>query len=205
MLKRLFDITLSLIGIILLLPLLALIAFAIKLTSRGPVFYYGERVGRSGKTFKIIKFRTMVPDAERLGSSVTAQGDPRLTKTGRFLKRHKLDELPQLFNILKGEMSFVGPRPEIKMFIDLIPKEERDIILTVRPGLTDLATLYSQEEGILRESPDPEKSYVEVVLPKKTKLQIDYVRNRSFFLDLKILLKTFIRLIVIIFTSGEKL
>lgn len=200
MLKRLFDITLSLIGIIGLLPLLGTIALAIKLTSRGGVFYFGERVGRWGKTFKIIKFRTMAPDAERLGSSVTAHNDPRLTKFGKFLKRHKLDELPQLFNILKGEMSFVGPRPEIKMFIDLLPQKEKEIILSVPPGLTDLATLYSQEEKILRGSPNPEKSYVEVVLPQKTKLQIDYVRNRSFFLDLKILLKTSLGLIGLIFT-----
>lgn len=196
MLKRLFDIGLSLWGIILTSPLLGLIALAIKLTSKGPVFYQGERVGRLGKTFKIIKFRTMVPDAEQLGSSVTSHDDPRLTTFGKFLKRHKLDEIPQLFNILKGEMSFVGPRPEIRMFVDLLPEEERNIIFSVRPGLTDLATLYSREGEILKESACPEKSYVEVVLPKKTKLQIEYVKNCSLSLDLKIILKTALRLIV---------
>ncbi len=194
MLKRLFDIILSLLGLILTSPLLGLVALILKLTSRGPIFYTGERVGKGEKTFKILKFRTMVPDAEKLGGGVTTNKDPRLTKIGRFLRKSKLDELPQLLNILKGDMSFVGPRPEIKRYVELIPPECRSIIYSIRPGLTDLATLYSREVETLEKSPNPEKTYLEQLLPLKIKLQIEYVKTHSFLGDIKLIFKTIFRM-----------
>jgi lipopolysaccharide/colanic/teichoic acid biosynthesis glycosyltransferase len=172
-----------------------LIAIIIKITSEGPILYKGKRVGRDRKTFKILKFRTMIPDAEKLGGSVTSADDLRLTKLGFFLKKYKLDELPQLINILKGEMSFVGPRPEVREYIDAIAERERGIILSIRPGLTDLATLWNfSEEERLRGALNPEKMYAEQIRPEKTKLQLEYIKKRSFVLDLKIILKTILKL-----------
>ncbi len=195
MLKRLFDIIFSFLGLIIVSPLLVLIAIIVKLTSRGSVFYRGVRVGRKGKLFKILKFRTMIPDAERLGGSATSADDSRLTNFGKFLKRYKVDELPQLFNVLRGEMSFVGPRPEVKMYIDILAEKEKKIILSIRPGMTDLATLWDfREEDALKGSLDPEKTYADKIRPTKTKMQIDYIKNRSFLLDLKIIFKSIIRI-----------
>jgi len=195
MLKRLFDIIFALLGLILVLPLLLLIAIIIKMTAGGPVFYKGQRVGKNGRLFKIWKFRTMIPDAEKQGGSATSANDSRLTKLGKFLKRYKLDELPQLFNILRGEMSFVGPRPEVSFYVNMMAEEERKIILSVRPGMTDLASLWDfREEEVLKGSPDPEKTYMEKIRPTKIKLQLDYVKNRSFWLDLKIILKTILKI-----------
>ena len=195
MLKRLFDIIFALLGLILVLPLLLLIAIIIKMTAGGPVFYKGQRVGKNGRLFKIWKFRTMIPDAEKQGGTATSANDSRLTKLGKFLKRYKLDELPQLFNILRGEMSFVGPRPEVSFYVNMMAEEERKIILSVRPGMTDLASLWDfREEEVLKGSPDPEKTYMEKIRPTKIKLQLDYVKNRSFWLDLKIILKTILKI-----------
>jgi len=195
MLKRLFDIIFALLGLILVLPLLLLIAIIIKMTAGGPVFYKGQRVGKNGRLFKIWKFRTMIPDAEKQGGSATSANDSRLTKLGKFLKRYKLDELPQLFNILRGEMSFVGPRPEVSFYVNMMAEEERKIILSVRPGMTDLASLWDfREEEVLKGSPDPEKTYMEKIRPTKIKLQLEYVKNRSFWLDLKIILKTILKI-----------
>jgi len=195
MLKRLFDIIFSLFGLILISPLFLVIAILIKLSSPGPVFYRGERIGRKGKYFRIFKFRTMVVDAENLGGPSTAADDPRLLKIGNFLKRFQLDEIPQLINVLKGEMSLVGPRPEVKMYVDMMTPEERNVILSVTPGMTDLASLWNFHEGeILKGSSDPEKTYQEKIWPEKKRLQIKYVKNRSFLLDLKIILKTIIKL-----------
>ena len=195
MLKRLFDIIFALLGLILVSPLLLLIAIIIKMTAGGPVFYKGQRVGKNGRLFKIWKFRTMIPDAEKQGGSATSANDSRLTKLGKFLKRYKLDELPQLFNILRGEMSFVGPRPEVSFYVNMMAEEERKIILSVRPGMTDLASLWDfREEEVLKGSPDPEKTYMEKIRPTKIKLQLDYVKNRSFWLDLKIILKTILKI-----------
>lgn len=191
MIKRLFDIIFSLFGLILFLPLFLVIGVLIKKKSPGPAFYRGERIGKNGKPFRIFKFRTMVPDAERLGGPSTAADDPRLLKIGHFLKKYHLDELPQLINVLKGEMSLVGPRPEVKMYVDMMTDEERNIILSVRPGMTDLASLWNfQEQEILKGSLDPEKTYQEKIRPEKIRLQIEYVKNRSFLLDLKIIIKT---------------
>ena len=195
MLKRLFDIVFSLFGLILVCPLLLVIAVLIKLESPGQAFYRGERVAKNGKPFKIFKFRTMVLNAEKLGGPSTAGDDPRLLKIGLFLKKYQLDELPQLINVLKGEMSLVGPRPEVKMYVDMMSNEKRKTILSIKPGMTDLASLWNfHESDVLKGSPDPEKTYQEEIRPKKIQLQLEYVKNRSFWLDLKIILKTILKI-----------
>ena len=194
MLKRLFDIVFSLFGLALVSPLFLVIAVLIKLESPGQAFYRGERVAKNGKPFKIFKFRTMVPAAEKLGGPSTAGDDPRLLKIGHFLKKYQLDELPQLINVLKGEMSFVGPRPEVKMYVDMMSSEEKRIILSVPQGMTDLASLVNfHESDVLKGSPDPEKTYMEKIRPEKIRLQIEYVKNRSFLSDLKIVVKTILK------------
>lgn len=188
--KRLFDVCLSLCGIVLLSPVLVAIAVAIKLGSRGPVFYRGRRTGLNGTAFHIFKFRTMVSNAEKIGGPSTADGDPRVTAIGRFLRKYKLDELPQLFNVFSGEMSIVGPRPEVPVYTDLFTQEEKRI-LSVRPGITDWATLWNPDEGaLLAGEPDPEKAYLEKVRPTKIKLQLKYVDNPSMAADLKIVFST---------------
>lgn len=190
MLKRAFDFLSSLIGLILISPVLVTIAILIKKEDGGPVFYRGVRVGRFGKPFRIFKFRTMVLNAEKLGGPSTADDDPRITKTGKFIRKFKLDELPQLLNVLKGEMSIVGPRPEVQMYVDMFTDEEKSI-LNVRPGITDWASMWNPDEGaILAGSPDPEKTYIEKIRPEKIRLQLKYVRERSFLVDLKIIFKT---------------
>lgn len=195
MVKRLFDITLSFFGLVITSPLLVLIASLIKLDSPGPAFFRGTRIGKFGKPFKIFKFRTMVAEAEKLGGPSTASDDPRLTKVGKFLKKYQLDELPQLINVLKGEMSLVGPRPEVKMYVDMMTKEEKETILSFRPGMTDLASLWDFHEGeILKGSPDPEKTYQEKIRPEKIRLQLEYVKSHSFWLDLKIIFKTILKI-----------
>jgi len=195
MIKRLFDISLSLIGLIVIFPLLLILSFLIKLGSKGPVFYKGERIGRFGKPFKIFKFRSMVENADKIGGPSTASDDPRLTKIGKFMKEYQLDELPQLINVLKGEMSFVGPRPEVKVYVDMMNDEDRKTILSVTPGMTDLASLWNFHEGeILKGSTNPEKTYMEKIRPKKIELQKEYVKNQSFLLDLKIIIKTVLKL-----------
>lgn len=195
MLKRLFDFILSLFGLILISPLLALVALLIKFDSKGPVFYRGERIGKGGKAFRIFKFRTMVENAEKLGGPSTAGDDPRLTKIGKILKRYQLDELPQLINVMKGEMSFVGPRPEVPFYVNMMSEEEKKIILSVPQGMTDLASLWNFHEGeILQGSLDPEKTYQEKIRPEKIRLQMEYVKNRSFLLDLKIVVKTIFKI-----------
>ena len=195
MLKRLFDIVFSLFGLILISPLLLVVAVLIKISSPGPVFYRGERIGKSGKPFRIFKFRTMVANAENLGGPSTAGDDPRLTKIGNFLKKYQLDELPQLINVMAGDMSLVGPRPEVKIYIDMMTEEERSVILSTKPGMTDLASLWNfHENEVLKGSADPEKTYMEKIRPEKIRLQMEYVKNRSFLLDLKIVIKTILRI-----------
>jgi len=195
MVKRLFDIIFSLSGLILTSSLFLVIAVLIKLESPGPVFYRGVRVGRDGKLFRIFKFRTMVKNAEKMGGPSTAADDPRLLKIGKFLKKFQLDELPQLINVLKGEMSLVGPRPEVPFYVNMMSDGERKIILSVRSGMTDYASLWNFREGeILKGSADPEKAYVEKIRPEKIRLQMKYVKNRSFLLDLKIIIKTILKI-----------
>ena len=194
MAKRFFDLIFSALGLIIASPLLAILSLAIKISSPGPVFFRGERIGKNGNPFKIYKFRSMVENAEELGGPSTASDDPRLTKIGLFLKKFQLDELPQLINVIRGQMSFVGPRPEVKMYVDMMTEEERNTILSVSPGMTDLASLWNFHEGeILKGSADPEKTYLEKIRPEKIRLQIKYVKERSFLLDIKIILKTILK------------
>jgi len=183
------------IALVIVAPLLAPAALMVKLSSRGPVFYRGTRVGLNGKLFPMLKFRTMVVDAESLGGSATAADDPRITRFGKFLRRYKLDELPQFFNVLLGDMSLVGPRPEVQKYVNLYSAEEK-AILTVRPGITDWASIWnSNEAAVLEGSRDPERTYEELIRPTKLALQLLYVRDHSFFVDLKILFHTAVKLI----------
>jgi lipopolysaccharide/colanic/teichoic acid biosynthesis glycosyltransferase len=195
MIKRLFDIIFSFLGLLFLWPLFLVIGFLIKRESPGPIFYRGERIGKNGKPFKIFKFRTMIVDAEKSGVYSTSSDDHRLLKIGNFLKKYQLDELPQLINVLKGDMSLVGPRPEVKKFIDMMTPEERNVILSVKPGMTDLASLWNFHEGeVLKGSKDPDKDYQEKIWPTKKKLQIEYIKKQSFWLDIKIILKTIFKI-----------
>jgi len=194
-LKRTFDIITSLIGLVLFGPLIFFLIIFIKLDSPGPAFYCGERVGRFGRTFRIFKFRTMVADAEKRGGPSTASDDPRITGVGRFLRKYKLDELPQLINVLKGEMSIVGPRPEVLTEVETYTNEERRI-LEVRPGITDWASLTFHNEGeILKGSPDPHQAYREKIKPEKMRLALKYIDERSFLTDIKIILETLLTLV----------
>jgi len=180
----------SLFGIMLLNPLIVFIALIIKLDSSGPVFYRGVRVGRYGKPFRIFKFRTMVTDAEKLGGTSTPDDDPRITSIGRFLRKYKLDELPQLINVLKGEMSFVGPRPQFKWAVELYSEEEK-LLLSVRPGITDYASIkFRNEAEILKGSTNPDRDYLEKIAPEKIRLGLEYVEKRSLLIDLKIIFAT---------------
>ena len=194
MIKRAFDICASFFGLILISPALLAIAIAIKRDSPGPVFYRGERIGKNGRPFKIFKFRTMVVNADSIGPSSTAADDTRITKVGRFIRnKYQLDEFPQLINVLKGDMSLVGPRPQVPWAVELYTTEEKETILSVRPGMTDWASVKFPNEGeILLGSKDPDKDYLEKIAPEKTRLQIEYVKNHSFMVDLNILAKTFL-------------
>ncbi len=190
MAKRLFDLACSIAGLILLAPVLIVIAAAIKLEDGGPIFYRGLRVGQFGDPFQMLKFRTMVVDAERIGGSSTAEDDPRITRVGRFLRTYKLDELPQLINVLRGDMSLVGPRPQVAWAVALYDEEQREL-LRVRPGITDYASIRFRNEGeILRGSIDPDRDYLERIAPEKIRLGLTYVRRHNLWIDLKILLAT---------------
>lgn len=191
MIKRLFDIIFSLLGLIVTLPTMLILAFLIKKECPGPAFYRGERVGKSGGIFKIFKFRSMVMNADKIGGPSTSADDPRLLKIGKFMKKYQLDELPQFINILWGDMSFVGPRPEVPSEVATYDEETKKIILSVKPGLTDLATLENVHEGeILRGAADPHEAYRKLIQPQKLKLAKEYVIKRSFWLDMKIIIKT---------------
>lgn len=194
--KRFFDFICSLIGLFVLSPFLFFIALRIKKEDHGPVFYRGERVGLHGELFRIFKFRTMVVDAEKLGASSTSDDDVRITRVGKLLRKYKLDELPQLINVLVGDMSLVGPRPEVKKFTDLYRDEEK-AILAVRPGITDWASLWNSDEGaLLKDSVDPDKDYMEKIRPEKIRLQLKYVREKSFWIDIKIIFLTLKTIII---------
>lgn len=191
MAKRLMDLVLSSLGLLLLSPLLFAIALWIKFDSRGPVFFRQERVGRFGRPFRIHKFRTMVVDAERRGAQITVGRDARITKAGAWLRAAKLDELPQLLDVLAGTMSLVGPRPEVPRYVALYPQATRDKVLSVRPGITDSASLAYRDEGtLLAAAADPERTYTEVVLPAKLKLAADYVDHASLGTDLRLIAAT---------------
>ena len=195
MTKRIFDIIFSLFGIVITFPIWILAVFLIKKDSPGPVFYIAKRIGKGGVPFRMYKFRTMVNNADKIGGPSTPGDDIRLTKTGKFLKRFQIDELPQLINILKGDMSFVGPRPEVKMYVDMMTEEEKNVILSVKPGITDYASLWNFSEWkVLSGSMDPERDYLEKIRPKKIRLQIKYVKERNFWIDIKIILKTILKI-----------
>ncbi len=188
--KRLFDIAAALAGLIVLAPLLALAALWIKLDSPGPVFFRQQRVGRHGKLFYIYKFRTMAA-APDTSAQLTVGADRRITGAGAFLRKHKLDELPQLINVLQGAMSLVGPRPEVPRYVACYPPAVRAIVLSVAPGITDWASiLYREESAILGRAADPERAYVETILPTKLDYYVRYVRERSFWTDLRIIAST---------------
>jgi len=194
--KRLFDISVAIVGLIFFLPLLLVVAIVIKLDSVGPVLFRQRRMGKDFKPFEIYKFRTMVQDAPQKGGRITFGEDPRITRVGRVLRRAKIDELPQVINVLKGDMSLVGPRPEVPEFVELF-RADYEEILTVRPGITDLASLkYRNEADILARSENPEKEYVTRVLPEKISLAREYIRESSFLFDLKIILRTLRRVVV---------
>lgn len=185
-LKRLFDIAASAIGLLLLAPVLLGIAIWIKRDSPGPVFFRQERIGRHGQPFRIYKFRSMRQD--NAGLQITVGEDARITRSGRFIRAYKLDELPQLINVLLGDMSIVGPRPEVPRYVALYPAEVRAEVLSVRPGITDLASVqYRSESTLLAQSSNPEQTYVDTILPAKLALCRQYVRERSFWLDLHII------------------
>ena len=201
--KRAFDFTLSLIALIVLSPVLIAVALIIKFGSPGPVFYRGLRIGMKGRPFHISKFRTMVIDAEKLGGSATAEDDPRITPIGKFLRRHKLDELPQFLNVFFGDMSLVGPRPEVEKYVQMYNDEEM-AILDLKPGITDWASIWnSNEAAVLEGSKDPEKTYEELIRPTKLALQLFYGRNHSLSIDIKILAHTLCKLLFKDWTPKE--
>lgn len=177
-----------------IIPIIVVISMAVKLDSSGSVFYLGVRTGRYGKPFKIYKFRTMVPDAEKIGGGTTALNDPRVTGLGAFLRKYKLDELPQFFNVLNGSMSFVGPRPELSAYTDNY-KDFEKCILDVRPGITDLSSLEFSSLGECVGSDDSDRIFEEKILPIKNQLRVKYVQTQSFFLDIKIIIKTVFKII----------
>lgn len=188
-LKRAFDVVASALGLLLLSPLLLVLALWVKLDSPGPVFFRQERVGRHGQPFRIIKFRSMRVDHD--GPQITVGDDARITRSGRFIRACKFDELPQLINVLLGDMSLVGPRPEVPRYVALYPPEVHDEVLSVRPGITDWASVqYRSESSLLAASSDPEVTYTTVILPAKLALYQQYVRQRSFWLDCRIICMT---------------
>lgn len=190
MAKRLFDIIFSLVGIFLILPFFIIICLIIIIESRGGVFYSQTRVGKNNVDFKILKIRTMYKDSDKKGLLTVGSRDARITKTGYFLRKYKIDELPQLLNILAGQMSFVGPRPEVRKYVALYNAEQMKV-LSVRPGLTDLASLmYYNESEYLSTFEDPEQNYIQVVMPHKIALNLEYIRKQNFWQDIKIIFKT---------------
>lgn len=196
MVKVIFDFISALLGVIFLAPVLLLIAILIKLSSKGPVLFIQNRVGKNGKMIGVYKFRTMIVDAEKLGLKITVDNDPRVTSVGNKLRKFKLDELPQLFNVLNGSMSLVGPRPEVIEYMDKYPCDIRKKILSVRPGITDLASIeFRDENKILAGVENPSKTYIEEILPIKQNYYLDYVENQSLFLDIQIIFKTIVAIV----------
>jgi lipopolysaccharide/colanic/teichoic acid biosynthesis glycosyltransferase len=189
--KRLFDLFFVIPGLLVLSPVLLIIVLTIKLRDGGNVLFKQVRVGKNGKHFKVLKFRTMVLNAESIGNKVTTGDDPRITPIGKILRKYKLDELPQLFNVLKGEMSLVGPRPEVPEYVEFYPNETRNIVLSVPPGMTDKASIeFVNENDLLSGSTDPVSDYKNKVLPIKLDYYVKYVNERSLWLDFKLILKT---------------
>jgi lipopolysaccharide/colanic/teichoic acid biosynthesis glycosyltransferase len=196
MIKRLLDMILSAAGILIATPILIIAAIAIKLDTKGPVIFSQERIGRHFGTFRIYKLRSMTAATSATGPAITVAGDARVTRVGRILRKTKIDELPQLFNVLKGDMSLVGPRPEAPKYVELF-RADYEEILTCRPGITDLASIrYRNEEGVLAAATDPEREYIERILPDKIGLAKQYVRHSSAAMDLRLLVATLVKIVV---------
>ena len=192
MTKRFLDLLLAIVGLLLTSPVFLLIAILIKRGDRGPIFYCQVRVGRHNKLFHIFKFRTMIRGADRAGPAITAAGDSRITPVGRWLRKTKLDELPQLWNVLRGEMSFVGPRPEVPKYVALYSPEQRHVLI-LKPGITDEASLtFRNEEELLAAAPDREKFYIETCMPAKLELNLSYARQATLWRDINVIIKTFL-------------
>ncbi len=190
MLKRTYDIIFSFLGLIVLIPVFIIISIVIIFDTKGGVFYLQKRVGKNNRDFTLLKFRTMRVDSASDSLLTIGEDDSRITHSGAFLRRYKLDELPQLFNILKGDMSIVGPRPEVRKYVDMYNQRQKQV-LTVRPGLTDYASLkYINESEVLAKYDNPEKAYVEVIMPEKLNLNLKYIKEKSFVTDLRIIFKT---------------
>jgi lipopolysaccharide/colanic/teichoic acid biosynthesis glycosyltransferase len=194
MLKRLFDLIASIIGLIILLPIFLIIAIIIKTNSKGPVFYRQWRVGLNNSEFRVFKFRSMYMDADKRGLLTVGGRDPRVTPIGYYLRKYKIDELPQLINVLIGDMSLVGPRPEVRKYVDYYTAEQMKV-LTVKPGMTDNASIeFIDENELLSKAEDPEEYYIKELIPLKTKIYLAYVENQSFLIDLQIIFKTVVKI-----------
>jgi lipopolysaccharide/colanic/teichoic acid biosynthesis glycosyltransferase len=195
MAKRLFDLLFSSLGLVVLSPVLAALALLVWLEDHGPVFYRQVRVGLHGKPFRIWKFRSMVLNADRQGLPLTVGRDPRITRVGSILRQTKLDELPQLFNVLVGEMSFVGPRPEVQKYVELYSPEQRQVLELI-PGITDLASIkYRAESELLAASNSPEQTYIDEIMPAKIRLNLEYAQGSSVLSDLLVILRTLVRVV----------
>ncbi|MDP3189156.1 sugar transferase [Limnobacter sp.] len=194
--KRLFDILLSAAGLVCLSPALIVIAVLIKRDSSGPVFFRQERIGQHGKPFRIHKFRTMTVAQPGSAMQITVGHDARITRVGDVLRHYKLDELPQLIDVLQGKMSLVGPRPEVPKYVALYPEPTKSIVLSVRPGITDLASIeYRSESDLLGQSSNPEQTYIEEVMPAKLAYCVQYVQQQSLWLDIQIIVRTFLAIL----------
>lgn len=194
MAKRLFDIVSSGIGLLCLAPVFVVMAIWIKLDSRGPVFYCQTRVGRYGRDFRIFKFRSMRVGSDKGRQITVGERDPRITRSGYFIRRYKIDELPQLINVFLGDMSIVGPRPEVRKYVDLYSEEQRKVF-QVRPGITDLASIkYSNENELLSQVDDPDTYYIDVIMPDKLAINLEYIRHQSFMGDIKIIFNTLFKI-----------
>lgn len=195
MAKRLFDLVFSTAGVVLLAPVFIVVAALVRFTSPGPILFRQERIGRAFRPFTIYKFRTMVVDAPKLGAAITCGDDPRITRVGRLLRATKIDELPQLFNVIRGDMSFVGPRPEVRRYVEMFPDDYREI-LAVRPGITDPASiLYRDEAAILGRAADPHDEYVRRILPHKIRLAKEYRWRSSLVFDIGLILQTLVAVV----------
>jgi lipopolysaccharide/colanic/teichoic acid biosynthesis glycosyltransferase len=192
MVKRLFDLIVALVSLIVLVPLFLIVGFLIKLDSPGPIFYKGDRIGKDGVLFKIYKFRTMVVNADRMGSALTHDGDPRVTRVGRILRKWKIDEFPQLLNILQGDMSIVGPRPESPNYVEHYTPEQRQV-LQVKPGMTGLTQVrFRHEETLLSHCTNLEEEYIAKIMPHKLALDLTYIEDQSMLLDVQLIIQTFL-------------
>ena len=192
---RFFDFILSLVGIVVLAPIFIVLAIWIKIDSKGPVFYKQVRVGQNGIDFGLFKFRSMVVDADKKGLITVGGRDPRITRSGYFIRKYKLDELPQLINVLVGDMSLVGPRPEVRKYVELYTDEQQKV-LSVKPGITDYASIeYMDENEILGKSNDPEKTYIEEIMPEKIKYNMKYIQNKNVSEYFKIIFLTLLKIV----------